>query len=128
MSRTRPIVLICGSRDWTDTDAIFARINELPEDTLVIEGGARGVDTRARIEARAYGLFVAEVACTDEHWNSLGRSAGHKRNHAMLDLAPDLVIAFQRDGSKGTQGTLDEARRRGIPVEVHTAPAREAAK
>jgi hypothetical protein len=38
----------------------------------------------------------------------------------MLDLAPGLVIAFHADGSRGTQDTIDEARRRGIPVEVHT--------
>jgi hypothetical protein len=37
----------------------------------------------------------------------------------MLDTKPDLVLAFQRDGSRGTQHTIDEARKRGIPVEVH---------
>ncbi len=124
LARTRPIVLICGSRNWTDTDAIYERVDKLPDDALVIEGGARGADREAGFSARERGLFVVEVVCTDTHWHRFGRSAGHKRNHAMLDLAPDLVIAFQRDGSKGTQGTVDEARRRGIPVEVHTDRAR----
>jgi len=50
-----------------------------------------------------------------------GNGAGHARNRAMLDLRPDLVISFQRNGSRGTQGTIDEARRRGIDVEVHEA-------
>jgi hypothetical protein len=36
----------------------------------------------------------------------------------MLDDEPDRVLAFQRNGSRGTQHTIDEARRRGIPVEV----------
>jgi hypothetical protein len=39
----------------------------------------------------------------------------------MLDTGPDLVLAFQRNGSRGTQHTIDEARARGIPVEVFTA-------
>jgi ABC-type Fe3+-hydroxamate transport system substrate-binding protein len=42
------------------------------------------------------------------------------RNAAMLDLQPDLVIAFS-NGSPGTNSTMTEARRRGIPVEVHSA-------
>lgn len=41
------------------------------------------------------------------------------RNLAMLDEKPDLVIAFQINGSAGTQHTIDQARKRGIPVEVH---------
>jgi hypothetical protein len=51
-------------------------------------------------------------------WRGKGRRAGILRNLAMLDDEPDRVLAFQRNGSRGTQHTIDEARRRGIPVEV----------
>lgn len=112
-------VLICGSRKWCDAIAIRTRVNELPDDTLVIAGGADGADKNAAYFARKRGLFVAEVSVEKEHWDRFGKGAGHKRNHAMLDLGPDLVIAFQVFGSSGTQGTIDEARWRGIPVEVH---------
>lgn len=114
-------VLICGSRDWKDTAAIRARVNALPDDTIVIEGGAVGADANARHFAEQRGLFVADMAVRSSHWRRHGKGAGHKRNHAMLDLGPDLVIAFQRNASNGTQGTIDEARRRGVAVEVHSA-------
>ena len=111
-------VLICGSRSWSDSLAVYERVSALPEGTIVIEGGALGADEYAYEAAKARGLFVAEVECLDEHWELFGKGAGHRRNHAMLDLQPDLVIAFSL-GSNGTEGTITEARRRGIPVEVY---------
>jgi hypothetical protein len=54
-------------------------------------------------------------------WKQYGKRAGILRNLQMLDQRPDLVLAFQRNGSRGTQHTIDEARKRGIAVEVHTA-------
>jgi hypothetical protein len=116
-------VLVCGSRDWpplSGTGTIRERIEQLPEGALVIAGGAKGADTMAAGWAVRRGLFVAEVCCARDHWELFGKRAGHRRNAAMLDLAPDFVIAFQRNGSSGTQNTIDEARRRGIPVEVIT--------
>ncbi|MGZ6587880.1 MAG: DUF2493 domain-containing protein [Solirubrobacteraceae bacterium] len=112
-------VLVCGSREWVDFQTIAERMAELPPGTLVIQGRAKGADKMARFRAIRLGHFVVDVPVEDVHWQRYGKSAGHKRNHAMLDLGPDLVIAFQRGGSSGTQGTIDEARRRGIPVEVH---------
>jgi hypothetical protein len=49
-------VLICGSRDWPDPEAVARRVGELPDGTIVIAGEARGVDTWAReaaVEPRA---------------------------------------------------------------------------
>jgi hypothetical protein len=117
-------VLVCGSREWDDPETIAKRLDSLPDDgdgVFIIEGCARGADTTARAVAIEHGWFYADVPVRDSHWKRYGRSAGHRRNAAMLDLGPDLVIAFQRDGSSGTQGTIDEAHRRGIPVEVHKA-------
>lgn len=42
----------------------------------------------------------------------------------MLGLEPDLVIAFST-GSRGTQFTIDQARKRGIPVEIHGTELRQ---
>lgn len=114
-------VLICGSRGWMDERAIAERVLQLPIDAIVIQGGAKGADQIAGDCAEGRGLFVAEMRCGKYHWRMFGKRAGHMRNTAMLDLGPDLVIAFQRDGSGGTQGTIDKARERGIPVEVHAA-------
>lgn len=113
-------VLVCGSRDWPALDKrrIFARLAELGHGTEVIHGGAPGADSFADFWCRQLGIPVREFKA---QWKLFGRKAGPIRNRQMLDEAPDLVIAFQKDSSTGTQDTIDEARRRGIPVEVHTA-------
>lgn len=117
-------VLVCGSRDWYDLGAIFRRLSLLSSDSTVIHGaasktlegiGEASADMLADISARNLGLQVERYPAD---W-SLGRRAGLERNLVMLDTNPDLVIAFQRNRSRGTQHTIDQAARRGIEVEVH---------
>jgi hypothetical protein len=111
-------VLVCGSRDWSDRDAIASALTGLPGEHYeieVIHGGARGADRIAAEEAEALG-FSTRAFPAD--WQTHGRRAGILRNLQMLDERPNIVLAFQRGGSRGTQHTIDEARRRGISVEV----------
>lgn len=42
--------------------------------------------------------------------------AGLYRNQEMVDLGADVVLAFQRNGSRGTQDCMDRARRAGLTV------------
>jgi hypothetical protein len=116
-------VLVCGSRDWRESRRIAVRLSLLPPDTLVLHGAARGADLVADGACMALGLRVHAFPPDYRRWPK--KVAPLKRNLAMLDEQPDLVIAFQRNGSRGTQHTIDEARRRGIPVEVHTGAVRE---
>lgn len=109
-------VIVCGSRDWTDREAINKRVALLPKNTLIIHGAARGADLMAKHAAALANLHCADIPAM---WRN-GRKAGFDRNTVMLELEPDLVIAFQRNGSNGTQDTIDKARGRGINVEVHT--------
>lgn len=110
------VVLICGSRDWDDYAPIRQRVADLPPGTVIVQGGAPGADRLAKRAAQEHGFHCAEV---QPMWK-LGKYAGMWRNRAMLNLKPDLVIAFKRrEHSRGTQDTIDEARRRGIPVEVY---------
>jgi hypothetical protein len=81
-------------------------------------GGSRDADLMAA--SIAIGMRFG-VDVFPANWKHYGKAAGYIRNLAMLDTGPDLVLAFQRNGSRGTQHTIDEARRRGIPVEVFTA-------
>lgn len=117
-------VLVCGSRDWLYPSRIHARLDALGAQhgkVTVIHGDSRGADKQAAAAAAALGH---EVHAFPANWRPLGRydaRAGFVRNIAMLDEAPGLVLAFQRNGSRGTQHTIDQARKRGIPVEVHTA-------
>lgn len=108
-------VLVCGSRTWTDEGAVRRRLAELPPDAVILHGGARGADAMAARAAADLGL---QVRAYPADWGRHGRAAGLIRNVLMLDEGPDLVIAFQRDRSRGTEHTVTEARRRGVPVEV----------
>ena len=108
-------VLVTGSRKWSDYAAIYDRLAQLPKDSLIIEGGANGADALARTAANR--LHFQRVTVKAK-WREYGRSAGTRRNRAMLDLQPDLVLGFRINQSAGTTDCIDEARRRGIAVEV----------
>lgn len=49
-------------------------------------------------------------------WLKYGKRAGPIRNEYMVSLGADMCVAFLRDGSKGTQGTIDLARAAKIPT------------
>lgn len=110
-------VLITGSRSYTRAARIMARLAALPDGSIVMHGAARGADTIAGRVAESLGHEVEEYPAD---WKRDGRKAGILRNLDMLDAHPDLVIAFWDGKSRGTQHTITEARKRGIPVEVIT--------
>jgi hypothetical protein len=115
------VVLICGSRSWTDADAIAARIADEPNEPIFITGGCpTGADCIAEAHLDTHGLFRATVPAP---WNRWGKQAGFARNSAMLRLRPDLVIAFWDGKSRGTHDTITKAKRLGISVEVLIAAA-----
>jgi hypothetical protein len=114
------IVLICGSRTWTDEFAIARQINRLHEDSIVITGGANGADRIAEEYCAQRGIHCAVM---EPLWRKNKKRAGHIRNAAMLRLRPDRVLAFTH-GSPGTQGTIDRARALQIPVEIVSRSAR----
>jgi hypothetical protein len=113
------IVVVTGSRTWTDRRLIAQRLAGLPAGSIVIHGGAAGADRIAHAEARRLDLESIPVPA---QWRRYGKPAGMIRNAAMLDTyGPELVLAFRAPGhSPGTDGMIDLARRRGIPVEVVT--------
>ena len=111
-------VLVCGSRDWADYQAIRDRLLQLPRGSEIIHGAARGADTSAALYARALG--ITETAYPAK-WREQGRAAGVIRNLEMLDTKPDLVLAFWDGKSTGTLHCINEATKRGIPVEIVAA-------
>lgn len=119
----RKRVLICGSRTWTNAERILERLAPMNmeafkrgERVTLLHGNAPGADRLARGIGNGLGHF--DVRAFPADWQRHGKRAGILRNLEMLDEEPDLVLAFSH-GSPGTQFTIDEARRRGIPVEVH---------
>lgn len=116
-------VLVCGSRTWHRGDVIRSALKELPRGTTIMHGGCRGADRMAGAIATQLG-FPVEVFVAA--WNrqpdgTYDKQAGYRRNIAMLDKQPDLVLAFQRDSSTGTQHVIDEALKREIRLIVVAA-------
>lgn len=113
-------ILVCGSRKWSQLGPIMSRLERLPKLSTIIEGGCEGADTLARVAAKVIGHDVIEYPA---NWNGRGRAAGPHRNRLMLDLKPELVIAFHEDfeRSKGTKDCVGEATRRGIFFEIIVA-------
>ena len=109
------IVVVSGSRGWTDKEVIRkALLKHKPE--LVWEGGALGADRLAREVCQEELIpYKTERA----KWSQYGKAAGVIRNAVMLDYKPDLLLAFWDGASPGTQGMINEASRRGITMEVY---------
>lgn len=110
-------VLVCGDRNWLGWAAIQRELERLPEGATIIHGAARGADTIAATLGVRMGLTVKAVPA---HWESFGRAAGPIRNKWMLDMEPDLVLAFHGDirQSKGTANMIAIARKKGIEVRL----------
>lgn len=118
-------VIVCGSRRWHDRQAVADRLYTLTlecddgaDNLVIVHGNAQGADRLADEEAGKAGLL------TEAHparWELHGKRAGLLRNEEMALLGADLCIAFWDGRSTGTAHMLDEARKRGIPVEIITA-------
>ena len=111
------VVAYVGSRDmrpgWTTLiDKCVSRHDK--DRTLVVSGGATGVDSIAITAATLHGLHTAVI---DALWGPLGKRAGYVRNQFVVAIV-DLVVAFWDGESKGTKHTIDLARKAGVEVVV----------
>ncbi len=108
------IVAVVGSRDYPDLDAVRRSVRSLPSGTVVLSGGAKGVDKTAEDEARACGLAV-KVYPAD--WRRYGRRAGAVRNTLIVERST-RVVAFWDGLSRGTKITIDLTVAAGKPLEI----------
>lgn len=118
-------ILVCGGRDYAakDTDEITFMYGELykytdgvwKDDLVIIQGGARGADARAKEFAYNHGIHSVEYKAD---WDKHGKKAGYLRNKHMLeDGRPDLVVAFP--GGKGTENMVALATKAGVKTVVY---------
>lgn len=110
-------LVVVGSREYPNLDEVRQFVFELDRDTIVISGGAVGVDSMAVATARYYRMPYEVYPA---RWNRDGRSAGIIRNREMVDGA-DEVVAFWDGKSRGTAFTIDYAKQKGKPVRVFVA-------
>jgi hypothetical protein len=113
MSPAHQVILFSGSREWTDRDRVRRDLEGLPPDSIVIEGGARGLDSIVREEAPRMGIHVATVPAL---WNFYDKPAGYRRNMAMARLRPDFLYAYPLGESRGTRHMINIAEDECIQV------------
>ncbi len=118
MEKTTTIRLaIIGSRNITDKDFIFEKLNEIFSDkkpTEVVSGGAKGPDTLGVLWAESLGI-PTQVFKPD--WAKYGRGAGMRRNTTIVENC-DHLVAFWDGESKGTQDSIYKAKKLGKNVLV----------
>lgn len=107
-------VLLTGSRDWSDSEAIHQVLRELeqrqggPTNVLVHGGYKKGADAIADTYARAHNWTVhVEKA----QWSTYGRAAGPVRNALMVkEYGPttDVFVICAKKSSRGTRHCLSQ--------------------
>lgn len=110
-------VLICGSREWVNHEAIAAEIhrlyNKYGRALVIIHGDARGADRVAGAIAESFGIAVEKYPAD---WQHHGKAAGPRRNEQMLtEATPQGVVAFNL-GTAGTNHMIRIAKAAGLPV------------
>lgn len=89
----------------------------LPENTtVIISGGARGIDKSAARLAGQYGIALEEYLPDYEKY---GSRAPLKRNDEIIDRA-DIVVAFWDGKSTGTGYGISLCRKKEKPLIVYT--------
>ena len=110
-------VAIVGSREFEPLDLVGQYVQTLPLGTIVVSGGAPGVDRAAEDAAKRLGYKRQIYAA--EWWTHgrFDRSAGMRRNARIVE-ASDRVVAFWDGVSRGTMNTVEIAREAGKPVMI----------
>ena len=117
-------VLIFGSRSiplglvWRHVGAHLEGL--APATTVVITGGASGVDETAEEVARDCGIHCATVNAL---WEKHGRPAGPIRNQVMADMIERLrgsALGLWDGKSKGTQDMYKRLAKAAVHVDMIT--------
>jgi hypothetical protein len=121
-------ILVTGSRDWTDADAIESGLwavwvdagSPLLTESMTVAHGAcpTGADAIADAIALRVGMQVERHPAD---WERYGKRAGFIRNAEMVALGADICLAFIKDHSRGATMTADLAEKAGILTRRWTA-------
>ena len=111
-------LMVTGSRTWDDKEVIVHELQFIAKkynNVVLVSGHADGADKLAEEVASELG-WATEIHEPD--WKLNGASAGYKRNSTMLDTGVQSVLAFHKDGSKGTADAIRKAKDRKVPTRV----------
>lgn len=107
-------VAIVGSRGYQPLEDVRAYVRALPTGTVVVSGGAHGVDRTAAQEAARCNLSCVEHR---PDYETHGKRAPLVRNRLIAQDC-DRMVAFWDGKSSGTAHAIDCANKLDKPVEV----------
>ena len=111
--------IIAGSRTITDLAMIDKAVRASGfVITELVEGGAQGVDSLAKIWAADIGLLITEFKAD---WKIYGRGAGTIRNQKMAEYA-DALIAVWDGESRGTKNMISLAKKLNLKCFIYFIP------
>ena len=103
-------LIIAGGRHHHLSQENYRQLQELKDISLVICGGASGVDSDAKTWAESHNIPVKTF---EAQWQSYGKMAGPLRNKEMAKNAEALAIF---PGGKGTESMFKEAQKKGLTI------------
>jgi len=114
------ITIVAGPRTWTDRAWLWRKLDEQHARepiTMMITGGAKGVDSFADGWALRNGVLRRIFPVSGEEWRLHGKRAGPMRNERMARFAAPggHLIAVAR-GTRGTTDMIEQARAVGLRV------------
>ena len=126
----RKVVLVTGSRDWTDYDVIGQALEDECPDIVIHGACPTGADSIAA-DYCADGYNNAFDIPMPAPWDKLAKRAGPGRNGWMVDVLwrmqsvghECVVLAFPLGVSKGTRDCMRKATATGFPVHDHDPEA-----
>lgn len=107
-------IAVVGSREYKGLDAVRQFVWECERTTVIVSGGAHGVDRAAVDEAKRLNMPYEEHL---PDWNRHGKRAGAIRNADIVRNA-DEVVVFWDGKSRGTQITMKMAQDSKKPLRV----------
>jgi hypothetical protein len=108
---------IVGSRNFHDYELFkkaVLKIVDLREVKFIVSGGAPGADTLAETLADEYGI---QKKIFHPDWKTYGKFGGLKRNTSIVENS-DFIIAFPSKSGKGTQDTINKAKKKEVPIKI----------
>lgn len=115
---------IVGSRRRTDRQSVIDLVNSLPEDSVVISGGCRGVDTWAKEAALNRGLQYKEFSPQwpkpyNPNMSYFEQCEVFYARNRQIAEASDTIYAFvSSDRKGGTENTIKHAEELGKQVVI----------
>lgn len=107
-------IAIVGSRDYPNLAEVKRYVLGLAPGTVIVSGGARGVDRAGELAAYEAGFGVI---IHFPNWQRDGKDAGLLRNGLIVQSA-DKIVVFWNGFSTGSSHVTMLARASGKPVEL----------